>query len=404
MKKYMHSIIRGQRRLVIAEIEKRLGLAKIGDQARVEAEADKSLKNEFYIELDSDILATDVQQILKLICAERGWSIQGGLFDGKTSRSPKDKKHNNISPIIVIPSRDYQILEKVIILLSNHRSPIDPARPLSLAKRQILSILVSSLSPEYPQNKLPQELETTLRELEAKGEIYAGMGNRFCIAQPTVLYEEKLFCGDRAYLPLAHQLLGNAATDSTSLNFGEVTFDVLKDTLASRGISLIEIEQSLQHLPEPCCPSTYMLRGYEIEDPFLNPDYDGILHYAPRIAEQSDRWREPSRANLRNPDLLKLPTGEYLWHEQGVFYQIDKDTAVLAMFQLDREVGQPINVDWDCDRGILDLQNLTLPSSYAQQLWRISSPEQQGNRVRYFQPNYRKQVVQIFQRLGCRLL
>jgi hypothetical protein len=402
MKKYMHSITKGQRNSVITEIERRLVLAKIRDQVRVEAVSDKNLKNEFYIELDSDILATDVQQILKLICKERNWSIQGWLFDGRISRPPI------VLPIeprkILIPIRDYQILEKVIILLSNHRLPIDPARPLSLAKRQILSILVSSLSPEYPENRLLQELETTLRELEAKGEIYAGMGNRFCIAQPTVLYEEQLFCGDRAYLPVAHQLLGNAATDSTSLNFGEVTFDVLKDKLASRGISLIKIEQSLQHLLESCCPSAYMLRGYEIEDPFLNPDYDGILHYAPRIAEQSDRWLEPSRANLRNPDLLKLPTGEYLWHEQGVFYQIDKDTAVLAMFQLDSEVGQPINVVWDCDLGILDLRNLTLPSSYAQQLWRISSPEQQGNRVRYFQPNYRKQVVQIFQRLGCRLL
>ncbi len=145
-----------------------------------------------------------------------------------------------------------------------------------------------------------------------------------------------------------------------------------------------------------------MLRGYEVEAPFINPDYAGILHYVPQWGEHSDRWLEPIRSNLRHPDLLKLPTGEYLWHEQGEFYQLEKDSAILVMFKLDQEVGQPIKVLWDSDRGHLDLKNVNLPSSYAQCLWRLSTPTDTDNRVRYIEPNRRKQVEKVLKRLGCK--
>ncbi|MEI6064275.1 MAG: hypothetical protein WCQ26_06760, partial [Pseudanabaena sp. ELA748] len=133
---------------------------------------------------------------------------------------------------------DYQIWEKVIILLSNHRSPINPAIPVILTKQQLRSLLESSLSPDYPQDKLSQELESTLKELEAQGEIYVATGNQFCIAQPTVLYKEALFRGDRAYLHLAHQVLGNPVTDSAKLIFGDADVDNLKEKFSQEGISL----------------------------------------------------------------------------------------------------------------------------------------------------------------------
>ena len=195
--------------------------------------------------------------------------------------------------------------------------------------------------------------------------------------------------------------MGNPVTETNKLVFPDLSFEVIQQKFSERGISLITIEQSLQYLPEPSLPLTQMLRGYEVENPFINPDYAGILHYVPQWREQSDRWREPSRSTIRNPDLLKLPTGEYLWHQQEIFYQLEKDVAILAMFKLDRESGQSIKILWDSDRGHLDLKNVNLPSSYAQCLWRLSTPTDTDNRDRYVEPNRRKQIEKVLKKLGC---
>ena len=241
----MHSIIRGQRKSVITEIEKRFKLAGIGGQAKVEA--DTVLKKEFYIEIDSEALIVDIRQILRAICKEKEVKMQGGLFEediAKVRQKPSKSINvlsTNLTPakVVVEPIiHDYQIWEKVIILLSNHRSPINPAIPVILTKQQLRSLLESSLSPDYPQDKLSQELESTLKELEAQGEIYVAAGNQFCIAQPTILHKEALFRGDRAYLHLAHQVLGNLVTDSAKLTFGDADFDNLKEKFSQEGISL----------------------------------------------------------------------------------------------------------------------------------------------------------------------
>lgn len=401
---YMHKILsRVQTRTIIAELERRIKLAKLDGQVSIQK--DDILKTEFYIEIDSDSLAGEVRRILKLACKERNWDIIGDLMKEPPPPPPPPPPEyfgKGKIPIDKIINKD--ISAKIVTILSGHRSPISHSKPLTLTKRQILSLLEASLSPDYLQDKLIKELESSLRELEAKGEIYAGVGNRFCIAHPTVLYEEALFIGDRAYLPLAHQVLGNPVAETNKLIFPDLNFEVLQQKFLERGINLITIEQGLQHLPEPRLPLTAMLRGYEVEDPFVNPDYAGILHYMPQWGEQSDRWREPSRSTVRNPDLLRLPTGEYLWHEQGIFYQLEKDAAVLAMFQLDRESGQPIKIVWDCDRGHLDLKNVNLPSSYAQCLWRLSNPTDTDNRVRYVEPNRRRQIEEILRKLGCQII
>jgi hypothetical protein len=398
----MHQILKGQRRTIIAELERRIKLEQFDGQVSIQK--DDILKTEFYIEIDSDLLAGDVRCILRSACKDRDWKIAGGLIEGNISRPDDKKKIKPPTGKPIVNPVNQDIAVKIVTILSNHRSPIDQSKPLTLTKKQILSLLESSLSPDYPQNKLSQELESSLRELEAKGEIYAGVGNRFCIAHPTVLYEEALFIGDRAYLSLAHQVLGNPVTEPNKLVFPDLDFEILQQRLLERGISLITIEQSLQYLPEPSLPLIQMLRGYEVEAPFVNPDYAGILHYVSQWGEQSDRWREPSRSTIRNPDLLRLPTSEYLWYEQGIFYQLEKDAAILAMFRLDREVGQPIKILWDSDRGHLDLKNVNLPSSYAQCLWRLSSPTDNDHRERYVEPNRRNYIEEILRRLGCQIV
>lgn len=398
---YMHKILsRVQTRTIISELERRIKLAKLDGQVSIQK--DGTLKTEFYIEIDSDSLAGDVRHILKLACKERNWDIIGGLMKEPPPPPPPIIDGRRKEPINDRSNQDISV--KIVTILSEHRSPIDKSKPLTLTKKQILSLIESSLSPDYPQNKLIKELESSLRELAAKGEIYTGGGNRFCMAHPTVLYEEALFIGDRAYLPLAHQALGNTVTETNKLVFPDLDFEVIQQKFSERGISLTTIEQSLQHLPAPSLPLTTMLRGYDVEDSFVNPDYAGILHYVPQWGEQSDRWREPSRSTIRNPDLLRLPTGEYLWHERGTFYQLEKDAAILAMFKLDRESGQPIKIVWDSDRGHLDLKNVNLPSSYAQCLWRLSNPTDTDNRDRYVEPNRRRQIEGILRKLGCQII
>ena len=181
------------------------GLAQLN--VRVTIPEGRELRTEFCIEIDSELLAGQVHRILKLACKERNWDIP-------------------------------------------------PPPPPPLTKRQILFLLESSLSPDYLQDKLNQELASSLRELEAKGEIYAGVGNRFCIAYPTILYEEALFVGDRAYLPLAHQALGNPVTETNKLIFPDLNFEVLQQKFLECGINLITIEQGLEHLPETILPLT----------------------------------------------------------------------------------------------------------------------------------------------------
>lgn len=401
--RYMHQIVsRVQRRTIITEIERRLKQENLDGQVSIQK--DEFLKTEFYIEIESEQLSGDVRRILKLACKEREWKIAGGLIEGNVSHPPVNPSVKPATSKRIINSSNQDIATKIVTILSEHRSPIDKSKPLTLTKRQILSLLESSLSPDYPHDKLIQELESSLRELEAKGEIYAGAGNRFCIAHPIVLYEGSLFIGDRAYLPLAHQVSGNPVMETNKLVFPNLSFEVIQQKFSECGISLTTIEQSLQHLPAPSLPLTPMLRGYDVEDPFVNPDYAGILHYVPQWGEQSDRWREPSRSTIRNPDLLRLPTGEYLWYEQGIFYQLEKDAAILAMFKLDRESGQPIKIVWDRDRGHLDLKNVNLPSCYAQCLWRLSKTTDTDNRDRYVEPNRRKQIEEILRKLGCQVI
>ena len=104
-------------------------------------------------------------------------------------------------------------VDKITLLLRNHRDLKNPALPMTLTKYQIVSLLRASVKPNHSQEQLQAEIQDALIELQARGEIYLGRRNRYCIAPPTLLALDQdnftglQFRGDCAYLSLAHQLL-----------------------------------------------------------------------------------------------------------------------------------------------------------------------------------------------------
>ena len=106
-------------------------------------------------------------------------------------------------------------INKIILLLSNHRQSSNQEMPLALNKHQIVSLIGASISPNESQELLVTQIEAALDELQAQGEILAGSRNRYCMAPPTVLAVDNedltglKFRGDRAYLTLAHQALNS---------------------------------------------------------------------------------------------------------------------------------------------------------------------------------------------------
>ncbi len=72
------------------------------------------------------------------------------------------------------------LAEKITLLLSNHRHSNNRTIPQPLTKHQIISLLVSSLSPNESQENLTDTIQNTLNELQAEGEILAGTRNHYC--------------------------------------------------------------------------------------------------------------------------------------------------------------------------------------------------------------------------------
>jgi hypothetical protein len=245
--KYMHSIrgcAAGQRNKVVEEIKKQLEQVGFGENVIIEIPSDRAFKSEFYLTLASTELMSPVREVLLSVSQDRKVKIIGGLFDRKLAVPAKTE------PVIAPPAAApipttksvSQTAKKVVCLLSNHRSSIDPVIPLALTKPQLMSLLISSFSPDYQLDNLSKELNSTLKELESQGEIYTSTGNRFCMSKPTVIYEKALFCGDRAYLSLAHQALGNSSQnlEDIKLNFAELDFEKLKAIFLTVGITLIQ--------------------------------------------------------------------------------------------------------------------------------------------------------------------
>ena len=306
-------------------------------------------------------------------------------------------------------------LETILQLLSNQRHPSNSARPTPLTKHQLISLVRSSLSPNQPTDGLLGEVQEALSELQAQGEVLAGTGNRYCMAPPALLALERenlsglLFRGDRAYLTLAHQALKTEQSeDNLRLRPKIQGFNRIRNCLSQVGIRLLTVADSIEHLPYPRQPSKALLRSPWSENPFTVSHWSregSIQHYVPqRDTAQKERWLPLSPQQLQNRTLLQLPTGEYLWFQDQAFYELEPDAALLSMFHQDKETGYPLKLVWDKPQGRLNLQGTSLPSAYAQWLWRLSEPDSDQYRTRKIQPLNHPLVETAFQRLGCLLV
>jgi len=298
--------------------------------------------------------------------------------------------------------------DRIIKLLSNHRQTHRTELPQPLTLRAIATLIQQSLPPQHEDNST--RLDTDLRELQAQGEVLAGLGNRFCMAPPVVLAKDEtnltgvLFRGDRAYLRLAHQVLetGQPVVKPT-LHPRVHGFHRIRERLRNVGIRLLTVATSVDYLSQPELPQPVILQGYESPNPFQTVTWTDIIHqYVPRSGTpQFKRWFPITQASLYDRTLLKLPTGEWLWFEADQFYELTPDTALLAMFQLDQGANCLIPIPWDEAPGRLNLQGVSLPSSYAQLLWRLSEPDLDALRTRLFTPANRSTAREALLRLGC---
>lgn len=306
-------------------------------------------------------------------------------------------------------------IEKITFLLSNHRHPINPALPTTLTKQQIISLMRSSISPNQSPDEIEKEIQTNLMELQAQGEILAGIGNRYCMAPPTLLALERdnltglLFQGDRAYLALAHQVLKTEqSNDELRIRPKIQGFHRLRDCLSQVGIRLLTVADSIDNLPYPRQPSKALLRSPWRENPLTIrnwPNESTIQQYLPeQDTSQQERWKPLIHQELQEQTLLKLPTGEYLWFAEQAFYELEPDMAILAMFHKDKETAYPLKIHWDEPHGRLNLSGVILPSIYAKWFWHLSKPDQERYRTRYFPSTYWPLIKEAFERLGCILV
>lgn len=300
-------------------------------------------------------------------------------------------------------------LNQIISLLSNHRNSDRPEIPITLRRTQIISLLGSSLSPNESKENLNTEINEALKELEAQGEINAGSGNRYCIAPPTILTQAEnnltglLFKGDRAYLPLVHKVLNTEQEPTETLIRPNINnFEVIKNKLFQVGIFLLTADQSVESLPLTELPSKVILRSPYSLDSFENI----VQQYFPQdnFHTQSERWREIIKSQLSNKSLLQLATKEYLWFEDGKFYELEQDRAILTMFALDQQKEYPLLISWDKSEGKLHLKGVSLPSAYARWLWSLSESDENSYRTRYIKSINQLLVESAFKRLGCSLV
>lgn len=303
--------------------------------------------------------------------------------------------------------------ERIIKILTNHRKPNCPEHPKALTVRSIVSLIEHSFRPDYIVNS--DQVRESLQELQAQGEVLAGMGNQFCMAPPVILVKDEtnfvgvLFRGDRAYLKLAHQALETGQTVvKTQLHPKIHGFHRIQERLRNHGIRLLTVTDSVSHLPLPEKPRLHLLYGAEWhEDLFQCWSMSELIQvYLPtsQWQKQGERWQAITQTNLTSNSLLKLSTGEYLWFAADQFYELSPDAASLAMFWLDQQIGLPLQVPWDEVPGRLNLQGTILPNSYAQWLWRLSKPDSDQPRTRLFEPNQRTIVRQALTQLGCYLV
>jgi hypothetical protein len=303
----------------------------------------------------------------------------------------------------------------VVTLLSNHRHSQNANWPATLSKTKLTNLLRKNASPNNDVSLLNEEISRSLEHLEAEGEIFQGARNHYCIASPTLLSDTSdyvtwlIFKGDRAYLSLAHdQLKTEQDPSEIKLALKGKKFDSIQAKLAPIGINLLTHENLAEHLHVPQEPPTYALRC-STELPHF--DEGQLSQYLPKPhIPQADRWQiinsESTRVDRR---IIKLSqqhrkwSDQYFWWNGSELYELEKEAAILAMFQQDLENSAPLRVIWDTSKGKLDLSDIYLPPSYQKCLWQLSQ-ETETYRVRSVPVGFRPLVDSALRKLGCQLL
>jgi len=308
--------------------------------------------------------------------------------------------------------------KQIIEVLSHHRTPGRHHLPQALTRFQLMGLLRNSEPPSFSEAGLtPARMDFELHNLEAQGEVLLGIGKRICMTQPIVVADspENLvglkFLGDRAYLRLTHQMLTTGQpVVRTLLRPQKQSFSWIQEQLLGAGIQCLTIEQSISQLPLPEIPATWSLRGQErSENPFFTyQGLDSILGYQPCNGKQRDRWQQivglEHLASISSLSLLRTPEGEFLWLQAGQFFELTPDAAYLAMFKLDQEINQPLQIALDEKPGRLDLRDTYLPKAYAQLIWRLSKADPDHNRIRLVEPQKQPRVKAALERLSCVLV
>jgi len=296
---------------------------------------------------------------------------------------------------------------EVVTILSSHRSSNNPSVPRVVGFMALLTYIQHRLNPNEPELSR-ESLEEALDRLEAKGEILSAPRRSYCMARPFVVVgddglEDALFVGDRAYFTSAARALETRIDSSTPAIRSRLQYEQARERLKLHGIGILKLADLQQRLPLPSLPSVHRLHTpmaerspFDISDPIDN--------YAPTLSlSQRDRWYSLSRGQSPRSPLFRLPDNSYVWLDSQSVYSLDRSTAILSMFHLDKEAGSPVLVRWDETSGILDLTDIFLPVDYWKIVYSLSEEIDGESRRRFVRARYREAVGATFLRLGITL-
>jgi hypothetical protein len=257
--------------------------------------------------------------------------------------------------------------QEVLDILSRHRKEDQPSLPRPLPFSTIIYLLQHN---RKPGSKSPTsgDLWRPLKSLLTRGEIFR-QESRFCVARPLIMsdcepYEEIRFIGDRAYLPLVHEVLATGQDSSETLLHTDLTLDEARAQLEGIGIPWLTWDDLLNQLPDPAMPSPHELIDKQLT---YNPleSISQFSNYQPRQgAEQSSRFVALVRGQRISTPLIQLPDRTWIWHTDRQYSEISSDSAYLAMFYLDDQSSAPLPIGWSSTSTQLDLRQVLIPSSY----------------------------------------
>lgn len=292
---------------------------------------------------------------------------------------------------------------KIITLLSQCRHPVRPALPVALRRVEIVHALCRCLAPGQPDEQFAATVHGALRELKLLGEVLEGINNYYCIAPPTVLavgpdrlagYAE--FRGDRAYLPLAHQILQTSNPGEEKLLPRLEDLQQAKVELNRRCIRLVTLQELIEQLPLPSKPQLW--ESQVLTEP---PAGGRLWRYIPGQCNQRDRWQPLAQEDLTPESLVKRDGGKeeaYFWFEDGRWYSLTKDKAIYTMFYLDRRDKHPLSIQLKAD-GQLDVRHVYLPEAYYH--WCERHLQRLDRGIYGVEQHKTRLVKMLFERLGC---